>query len=134
VVNKLYDTGKNAQMFTGHFFNWEFANLGFARNAKLPLVFVYLPLGNKAFNKIIVDLRIRYGSVMLSAGDFKHKFKEFVQGRYALGLAADQNPGSPDNAYWVPFFDQAERLFSPALKKGPRSNDMVCCLGHTFTK
>jgi KDO2-lipid IV(A) lauroyltransferase len=131
VVNDLYATGKNAQMFTGHFFNWEFANLGFAKNAKLPLVFVYLPLGNKAFNKIIVDLRVRYGSTMLSAGEFKHKFKEMVQGRYALGLAADQNPGSPDNAYWVPFFNKLTPFFR-GPEKGARTNDMVCVFGHFY--
>jgi KDO2-lipid IV(A) lauroyltransferase len=106
IVNELYDTGKNAQMFTGHFFNWEFANLGFAKESKWPLVFVYLPLANKALNKIIVDLRERYGSMMLSAMEFKHRFKEFVPDRYALGLAADQNPGSPENAFWVPFFNR----------------------------
>jgi len=131
VINELYDTGKNAQMFTGHFFNWEFANLGFARNAKFPLVFVYLPLGNKAFNKIIVDLRARYGSMMLSSAEFKHKFKEIVHGRYALGLAADQNPGSPDNAYWVPFFNRLTPFF-PGPEKGAKTNNMICAFGHFY--
>jgi KDO2-lipid IV(A) lauroyltransferase len=131
VVNDLYDTEKNAQIFTGHFFNWEFANLGFAKKAKLPLVFVYLPLGNKAFNKIIVDLRVRYGSIMLSATEFKQTFKSLVKGRYALGLAADQNPGSPDNAYWVPFFNRLTP-FVPGPEKGAKANNMACIFGHFY--
>lgn len=131
VINALYDTGKNAQMFTGHFFNWEFANLGFAKNAKFPLVLVYLPLGNKAFNKIIVDIRERYGSIMLSATEFKHKFKEMVHGRYALGLAADQNPGSPENAFWIPFFNRLTP-FVPGPEKGAKRDDMACAFGHFY--
>jgi len=131
VVNALYDTGQNAQMFTGHFFNWEFANLGFAKNAKFPLVFVYLPLANKAFNKVIVDLRSRYGSVMLSSGEFKDRFKEYVNGRYALGLAADQNPSSPQNAYWVSFFDRLTPFFT-GPEKGAKTNNMLCFFGHFY--
>lgn len=129
VVNEHYNTGKNAQMFTGHFFNWEFANLGFAKYSKWPLVLVYLPLGNKAFNKIIFDLRKRYGSLMLSATEFKTRFKEFVPERYALGLAADQNPGSPDNAYWIPFFNRLTP-FVPGPEKGAKEKDMLCAFGY----
>lgn len=131
VVNELYATGKNAQMFTGHFFNWEFANLGFAKHSKFPLVFVYLPLGNKAFNKIIVDLRKRYGSMMLSATEFKTKFKEFVPEHYALGLAADQNPGSPANALWLPFFNRLTPFVS-GPEKGAKAGDMVCVFAHFY--
>ena len=92
-LNDVFATGVNAQVFTGHFFNWEFANLSFSRSANIPLVFVYLPLGNKAFNKIIVDLRTRYGSIMLSATEFKHKFKETAPAHYALGLAGGSKSG-----------------------------------------
>lgn len=131
VVNDLYNTGSNIQIYTGHFFNWEFANLGFSREAKLPLVFVYLPLANKAFNRIIVKLRVRYGSVMLSATEFKTRFKEYVNGRYALGLAADQNPGSAQTSYWIPFFNRLTP-FVAGPEKGARKNNMLCLFGNFY--
>jgi KDO2-lipid IV(A) lauroyltransferase len=130
-LNELFAKGVNAQVFTGHFFNYEFANLAFARYAKIPLVFVYMPLGNKAFNKIIVDIRKRYGSILLSATEFKHKFKEMVPDHYALGLAADQSPGSPDNAYWLPFFNKMTP-FIPGPEKGAKKNNMPCIFGHFY--
>lgn len=131
VINALYDTGRSAQMFTGHFFNWEFANLGFSKYAKLPLVVVYLPVANKGLNRIIVDLRKRYGSLMLSATEFRHKFKELTPPQYALGLAADQNPGSPDKAYWIPFFNRMTP-FVPGPEKGAKTNNMICAFGHFY--
>ena len=133
VVNELYAAGNDVQMYTGHFFNWEFANLGFSRNAKFPLVFVYLPLSNKAFNRVIVKLRGRYGSIMLSASEFKNRFKEFVNGHYALGLAADQAPSSPDKAYWLPFFDRMTPFFS-GPENGAKKNNMYCVFGHFYAE
>lgn len=131
VVNDLYATGSNIQIYTGHFFNWEFANLGFSRESKLPLVFVYLPLANKAFNRIIVKLRVRYGSIMIPATDFKTRFQEYVNGRYVLGLAADQNPGSAQASYWIPFFNKLTP-FVAGPERGARKNNMLCVFGNFY--
>lgn len=131
VVNELYAAGRDVQMYTGHFFNWEVANLGFSKQSKFPLVFVYLPLANKAFNRVIVKLRVRYGSIMLSAYEFKNKFKDYVNGHYALGLAADQCPSSPEKAYWLPFMNQMTPFYS-GPEKGAKKNNMYCVFGHFY--
>jgi KDO2-lipid IV(A) lauroyltransferase len=131
VVNALYDSGVNVQLQAGHFFNWEYINWGVARDSKIPFVAVYMPISNKAFDKIIYNLRSRYGTILITAVNFKNKFHEYVKGRYALGLAADQNPGSPLNAHWVNFFGRITP-FVTGPEKGAKLNNIPVFFGHFY--
>lgn len=122
VVNALYATGKNVQIHSGHFFNLEVVNLGESRFGVYPFVVVYMPISNKVFDKIILKLRTRYGSILIPAIHFKSRFHQYVQGRYALALAADQNPGNPMAAQWVKFFGRYTP-FVTGPEKGAKRND-----------
>ncbi len=131
LVNALYDSGVNVQLQAGHFFNWEYVNFGVARDSRIPFVAVYMPISNKAFDKIIYNLRSRYGTILVPAVDFKTKFHQYVRGRYALGLAADQNPGSPLAAHWVKFFGRLTP-FVTGPEKGARLNNTPVFFGHFY--
>lgn len=104
VVNDLYESGKNVQLHGGHFFNWEFLNLAYCINLKYPFVGVYQPLTNNIFNKIMYDMRARFGTGMIAAPRFNREFIKFARGRYVLALGGDQNAGDLRNCYWLPFF------------------------------
>ena len=131
LVNTMYDSGVNVQLQCGHFFNWEFANLGIARECRFPFVVVYMPIANKAFDKIIYQLRARYGSILVPAVDFKTKFHQYVKGQYSLVLAADQNPGSPMSAHWVQFFGRVTP-FVTGPEKGAKLNNTPVFFGHFY--
>ncbi len=104
VVNDLYITGKNVQLLSGHFFNWEFANLAFSNNFVYPLICVYMPVTNKIFDRLFRKMRSRFGSRLVAATEFARQFVPFTRGRYVCGLVGDQSPGGPDNVYWTRFF------------------------------
>ena len=131
IVADLFATGVNLQLQAGHFFNWEFVNLGESRHGKFPFVAVYMPLANKNFDKMICKLRSRYGTILVPAVDFKTKFHEYVQGRYTLGLAADQNPGNPLAAHWVNFFGRLTP-FVTGPEKGAKLNNTPVLFGHFY--
>lgn len=123
VLNELYASGQNVQIMAGHFFNWEFANWGAAKYGKYPLIAVYMPLSNKFFDRLILDMRKRYGSIMIPATNFKNQFHQYASsGQYAMALAADQNPGNPKSAYWVSFFGQPTP-FVKGPEKGAKLNN-----------
>jgi Kdo2-lipid IVA lauroyltransferase/acyltransferase len=123
VLQELYKSGQSVQLMAGHFFNWEFANWGAAKYGKYPFIGVYMPLSNKPFNKIILDLRSRYGSILIPATSFKTLFPKYSkQGPYALALAADQNPGNPLQAYWINFFGRLTP-FVKGPEKGAKINN-----------
>ena len=125
VVNDFYASGVNVQLQAGHFFNWEFINLGVSRFGKYPFVGVYMHITNPVFNRMMLKLRARYGTILVPATDFKDKFHEYVKDRYALGLAADQNPGRMDIAYWVPFFNKLTPFVSGPEKGAKKNNTPV---------
>jgi KDO2-lipid IV(A) lauroyltransferase len=132
VLNKLYASGQSVQIMAGHFFNWEFANWGVAKYGNYPFIAVYMPLSNPHFNKIILKLRKRYGSIMIPATNFKSQFHKYAsQGAYAMALAADQNPGNPLSAYWVPFFGRLTP-FVKGPEKGALLNNTAQVFVHFY--
>jgi KDO2-lipid IV(A) lauroyltransferase len=104
VINDLYDTGKKVQLHTGHFFNWEIANAGYSQNIVYPLYAVYMPIQNKMFDKVFINMRARFGSILVPATEYNKKYRTFANTQFCLALLADQNPGRPETAYWTPFF------------------------------
>ena len=132
VLNDLYATGQNVQIMAGHFFNWEFANWGVGKYSQYPFIAVYMPLSNPHFNKMILGLRKKYGSIMIPATNFIAQFQKFAtKGRYAMALAADQNPGNPLSAFWVPFFGQLTP-FVKGPEKGAKLNNTAQVFVHFY--
>ena len=133
VLTDLYKTGQNVQIMAGHFFNWEFANWGAAKYGEYPFIGVYMPLSNPHFNKMILGLRKSYGSIMIPATNFRAQFQQFAtKGRYAMALAADQNPGNPLSAYWVSFFGQLTP-FVKGPEKGAKLNNTAQVFVHFYS-
>jgi KDO2-lipid IV(A) lauroyltransferase len=124
VLNRYIDAGKNVQLHTAHFFNWEMINLGVARKSLFPFVGVYMSFTNKSFDRIMYQMRKRFNTILIPAAEFKDRFHEYVKGKYALGLVADQNPARIDKAYWVSFFDKIT-AFTSGPERGARANDTV---------
>jgi KDO2-lipid IV(A) lauroyltransferase len=132
LLNNLYTSGQSVQIMAGHFFNWEFANWGVAKYGKYPFIAVYMPLSNKAFNKLIYDLRARYGSILIPATNFRSQFHKYAnEGPYAMALAADQNPGNPLQAYWVNFFGRLTP-FVKGPEKGSKLNNTAQVFVHFY--
>lgn len=130
-VNQYYDSGRNIQLQCGHFFNWEIINLCVSKISRFPFVGVYQPLTNKIMNRIVYQMRGRNGTILIPANDFKTGFYSYIKDRYALGLAADQNPPNPLKAHWVPFFGRLTP-FVVGPEKGAREKDCAVIFGHFY--
>jgi KDO2-lipid IV(A) lauroyltransferase len=122
IINEMIDKGYNINLMAGHQFNWEYANLLYAINLKIPFVGVYMPIKNKIFSRIFFDFRERYGTILISATDFKNKMHDVFKSQYMLALAADQNPGVASSGYWINFFGRPTP-FVTGPEKGAVKND-----------
>lgn len=131
LLTELYATGKNVHLHSGHFFNWEYMNWGLPKYAPYPFIGVYAPIANKAFNKIMLDLRQKYNTIMLSTADFKNRFHQLAKGRYALGLYADQNPPDIAHCFWLPFFGKPAP-FVTGPEKSARINNAAVVFAHHY--
>jgi KDO2-lipid IV(A) lauroyltransferase len=124
MLNDWAGKEKNIQVVTGHFFNWEMANLSVSSHSNIPFLGVYMPLTNKAMNKIFYNLRSRFGTILIPATDFKKNVSNYFKQQSALILVADQNPGVPDRGWWLYFFSKPAP-FIPGPAKGAISRDTV---------
>lgn len=122
VINAFAGKEQSLQVMSGHFFNWEIANVGVSAVCKLPFIGVYMPISNKILNRIFYQMRQKTGTILISATDFKNEVGDYLQQQYALILVGDQNPGNPSNAYWLNFFSKPAP-FVKGPERGARMNN-----------
>lgn len=125
LINDLHAKGYNIQLHSGHFFNWEFVNLGISKHFNGKFLGVYMPLSNKSFNKLIIKLRSKYNTVLISVPEFRTSFHNYTKELYALGLVADQKPGNVNKASWLPFFGKMTPFYTGPEKGALRMNTAV---------
>jgi KDO2-lipid IV(A) lauroyltransferase len=125
VLDQALSSGKPVYAFGCHQFNWEYVNILFPLHLKVPFIGVYMPIANKLLDRIFYDFRKRYGTVLVPATAFKEKREELLKGQYVLALAADQNPGHPANAFWMPFFGKPAPFVTGPAKGAIRSDAVV---------
>lgn len=104
MLNELYPSGQSVVLVSGHFFNWEFANLTVSGFSDYLFVGIYMTISNKIFDKLIRKLRSKFGGILISVKDFRRAYPAYSQKQHSIGLIADQNPGNPANGFWYPFF------------------------------
>lgn len=110
LFDQYYDAGKSVIIVMGHFGNWEWAGNTFSLLCRQQLYVIYHPLINPYFNKLIVDMRTRFGTKLIPMSD---TFKSMVRNRDTISstaFIADQTP-SPDKAYWTRFMNQDTPVF-----------------------
>jgi KDO2-lipid IV(A) lauroyltransferase len=120
VINKYFSSGKSIQLHLGHNFNWEWGNAAGAKQLAYPFIAVYMPFANKIFDRLFYKLRTRHGTIMIRATNMKKDFLPYRNMQYVLGLAADQSPGHPPNAWWLNFFGKPT-----AFVRGPAKGAMM---------
>ena len=103
VINDLIAKEKNIYLVGAHVFNWEYANLILSKKMNIAPIGVYATIENKIFERLILKLRSRFGTNLISARDFKLRRDEISKKQYCMFLLADQNP-HPYNSVWMNFF------------------------------
>lgn len=122
VVEQLLAEGRSVQLMVAHQFNWEFINLTLPVALRHPFYFVYRSIGNEVMDQLFLWQRTRLGGHAVSADQFAEK-KELIFSKPAvLALGADQNPGKPDQALWMPFFSKPAPFFTGPAKGAIQHN------------
>lgn len=104
ILEQLNNQGKPVHLHGGHFFNWEFLNLAFAIKLSHPFVGVYQPLSNNNFNQLMMYLRSRFGTLLVSSYNFNRDFIKKARGVYVFAIASDQNASNTTHGFWLPLF------------------------------
>lgn len=110
IFDDLNEKKQSIILVMGHHGNWEWGGNTFSLCCKQQLYVIYHPLKNKYFNKLIVNMRTRFGTRLIPMSD---TFREMVKNRTeisATAFIADQTP-HPENAYWTTFLHQDTPVF-----------------------
>jgi KDO2-lipid IV(A) lauroyltransferase len=124
VMNKYYESGRSVQLFLGHNFNWEWANLTAPQKVKYLFLVVYMPINSKIMDRLFYKLRSRSGSTLLPATKMREAFLPYRDLQYILTLVADQNPGNPAKAWWFDFLGKPAP-FVKGPEKGAKAKNTV---------
>jgi KDO2-lipid IV(A) lauroyltransferase len=126
LINELYPSGRAVHVHMGHTFNWEWGNYIAGKKLLYKFLGVYMPVKNKALNRLFMKIRARSGTILLPATptqDFITSFKPHRDTQYLIGLAADQSPGNASRAYWLTFFGKPT-AFVTGPEKGARAGNL----------
>ena len=135
VIEDLINKGKNVQLHAGHQFNWEYGSLFMSKAiTKIPSYAIYMPIKNKAMERLFLKIRERYGTIFIKATDFKEKRQEIFKERFAFFLAADQNPGDPTNAYWQNYFRKPAPFITGPEVGGIKNDTAIVFVRSTIHK
>ncbi len=132
VFTPLYERGQKCEVLLAHNFNWELANLAMAKITPYQLLTVYMPINNKAVDRLFKYMRTRTGVKLLSAHKIRYDILPYRNQQYMLALVADQNPGDLRFAWWFNFFNRPAP-FTRGPEKLARSNNSAVVFCY-FTK
>ena len=110
IFKQLNDEKKSCILVMGHFGNWEWAGSSFSLLNSQQLYVIYHPLSNKYFDKLMYNMRSRFGTKLYA---MKDTMREMIRNRHeinATAFIADQTP-SPEVAYWTTFLNQDTPVF-----------------------
>jgi KDO2-lipid IV(A) lauroyltransferase len=132
VLLPIYEGGGKCQVLLAHNFNWELANMAMPLLTPYPLLTVYMPIGNKVIDRLFLFIRTRTGASLVAATRMSREIIRFRNQQYMMALVADQNPGNPANAIWLPFFGKLTPFVTGPEKNAKATNaTTVFCF---FTK
>lgn len=129
VFEALDREGKNAYALLGHTYNWEWANVACQFNAPQQFAGFYQPVSNKAFDRLMMRMRSRGGGWLISMKAIKEGFQRLQGVRHIVGMIADQNPGAPDVAMWLPFMHREAPFFKGPEQMSRRAKGAVVFAG-----
>jgi Kdo2-lipid IVA lauroyltransferase/acyltransferase len=125
LFDKLYEEGKRCQSLLAHNFNWEWACVAGPLGMKQRFLVVYMPVGSRIFERIIMKLRKRTGAVLLPATNMRTAIFPYRNESYNLVLVADQSPGDPTNGLWLDFLNRPAPFLKAPESGARRGNTPV---------
>ncbi len=103
VASNHLDGGRSVLFVTSHLCNWEWLLQGMSLHLKYPVDAAYKPLHDAWAERLMLEIRSRFGARMVPA---KELLPDFIKRRgvvRAVAMNADQAPVSTDKRHWTTF-------------------------------
>lgn len=106
------DKGQSVILLTSHQFNWEWLLVSGVLSLGVPIDFVYQPVRNSFFEKLIQSCRMRFGGYAVKRKEVARELAKRKNIIRAVAIVADQYPGySRDKKFETKFMNQDTVFF-----------------------
>jgi KDO2-lipid IV(A) lauroyltransferase len=122
ITKKLAQNNQSAIVVTTHHLNWEWASMSCSAEVESIVVPVYKKLSNEKIDKLIYDMRSKFGARPL---EMRIANREIIKPKdVSTGyiLAGDQTPAGHNAQYWTAFFGREVPFFVGMARLAPQSN------------
>lgn len=126
LLEDLYSQKRNILLLMSHYGNWEWLSL-LPRITDYTCLAIYKPLQNKRFDKMVLDLRSKYGVVAVPMESTLRSLIRYEQAKVPVVLysLADQRPQWINIRYWARFMNQDSPVMAGTEKLSRRFNMAV---------
>lgn len=127
-IHLILDKINNGEIIIGltaHFFNWEAHLLAVMAPLKKRCEVVYLKINSPFFEKLMQQLRGRFGGSLVERKQFQRNFLRERNNPRLIVLAADQRPQQMEHRYWSVFMNRETAFFEGAEKLAKKFNHSV---------
>ena len=114
LLDQEVQKGTSVLLLAGHFFNWELGLQRAALLSKVPSEGIYLKINNPFFNKLMYQIRTRFGNTITEKQEFRTTFKTLGHRYRVVQLAADQRPTNRSIRYQRLFLNRPAYFFEGA--------------------
>ena len=115
-------------VYLGHYCNWEWiASMASVVDKDIMCGQIYHPLYNKAFDRLFLDLRSRYGGVCIPMKETLRRIIEWKREKrnVVIGFISDQAPKWNSIHHFTPFLNQDTPVFIGTEKIGRQVNAVI---------
>ncbi|HNX67334.1 MAG TPA: lysophospholipid acyltransferase family protein [Bacteroidales bacterium] len=130
LYEKYYAQGRDVLAVCSHYNNWEWLS-SFVLSSKLKCITAYKPLSNKFFDRMMLDIRSKYGTETApTSAVLKRIVKYRMQKMPTISaFIADQTPPKGEHVHWTTFLNQ-DTSFYIGTEKVAVMLDMVVVFIH----
>ncbi len=105
-INEAVAAGQSVVLLLGHFGNWEWVTAMAPQISRAAVSSeIYHPLRDKAFDRLMLDLRTRFGTENIPMKNAVRRLLELHRGGqpFVCGFISDQRPFSRELKHWTDF-------------------------------
>lgn len=111
ILDKLLAEKRDIIVTAGHYGNHELSNLALSFLIKYKPKGVYRPLSNQYFDKLFLDFRTKFGTILIPMNQASKEIAKKEAFNYGFFLVNDQSP-PPERSYWTTFLNQETGFFT----------------------